>query len=146
MVYYIVGAVFLLFFLIMYFCYSIIEKNEIDMKENGIITEGIVSGYPLCSDGYMDEVFVTFTDKDGNEKKYLSQSFRPIKDGILKTGMKVKIQYLEKVTFGINTYELRVIDDRYIKVSKIREDKVMKAISMIFLLGTIVMFILGIVL
>lgn len=146
MVYYIVGAVFLLFFLITYLSYSSIKKNEINMKEKGIITEGIVSGYPLEPSGYMEEVYVTFIDKNGNEKKYLSQSFRPIKDGIVKTGMKVKIQYLEKVTFGIKNYELKVIDDRYIKESKIKVDKVMKVISMIFLLVAIVMFVLGIIL
>lgn len=146
MVYYIVGAVFLLFFLIMYLSYSSIKKNEINMKEKGIITEGMVSGYPLDQSGSMEEVYVTFTDKDGNEKKCLSQSFRPIKDGMVKTGMKVKIQYLEKITFGIKTYELKVIDDRYIKESKIIADKVLKVISMIFLLVAIVMFVLGIIL
>lgn len=144
MVYYIVGAVFLLFFLIMYLSYSIIKKNEINMKEKGVITEGIVSGYPLDQSAYMEEVYVTFIDEDENEKKYLSQSFRPIKNGILKTGMKVKIQYLEKITLGIKTYELKVIDDRYIKESKIKADKVMKVISMIFLLVAIVLFVLGI--
>ena len=144
MVYYIVGAVFLLFFLIMYLSYSSIKKNEINMKEKSIITEGIVSGYPLDQSGFMEEVYVTFTDKDGNEKKCLSQSFRPIKDGIVKTGMKVKIQYLEKITFGIKTYELKVIDDRYIKESKIKAVKLMKVISMTLLLVALVMFILGI--
>lgn len=143
MAYYVVGAVFLLFFLIMYLSYSIIKKNEINMKEKGVITEGIVSGYSLDQSGFMEEVYITFTDKDGNEKKCLSQSFRPIKDGIVKNGMKVKIQYLEKITFGIKTYELKVIDDRYIKVSKIRSDKVMKVISMIFLLIAIALFVLG---
>lgn len=114
------------------------------MEQKGMVTEGKVSGYPLNRSGYMEEVYVKLTDKDGNEKECLSQSFKPIKDGILKNGTKVKIRYVEKETFGIKTYELIVIDERYVKKSKIKAESVLKVISIMFLLVTIGMFILGI--
>lgn len=144
MIYFVLAVVFLLFTVILYITYSLLKKNENKIKENGIITEGTVSGYPLNRSGYMEEVYITFTDKEGNEKEIAAQPFKLIKGQAIEKGLKLKIVYLEKITLGIKSYDVRVIDERYVEKSNIKAYKVLKSIAILFAIATLTMFAIGI--
>jgi len=142
--YFVLAFVFLLFTIILYLPYTTMKKDENIIKENGIITEGIVSGYPLNRSGYMEEVYITFSDKEGNEKEIAAQPFKLIKGQTIEKGLKLKIVYLEKLTLGIKSYDVRVIDERYVEKSNIKAYKVLKSIAILFAIATLTMFVLGI--
>lgn len=90
------------------------SKNQ--FEKNAFITTGTYVSRKLCSDGYMSEIYVDVVDRDGNERELLSQSFRPTAE-TLSPGMQIKVALAEKKTLGISTYELRIVDERYAKIS-----------------------------
>ena len=62
----------------------------------------------------------------------------------IEKGLKLKIVYLEKLTLGIKSYDVRVIDERYVEKLNIKAYKVLKSIAILFAIATLIMFVLGI--
>lgn len=114
------------------FTYFKMRKDEVDFQKNALRTEGCVGNRSLNSSGSMDEVYVEFSDKDNKIQKHLSQPFYPL-NGFIEPGTKVKIMYREKEMLGVLTHELRIVDEKYVKRTKINYVQVILSIAVLFL-------------
>lgn len=141
MVFIVLGMIFLILGLVFLLSFKISKNSEMQFEKNAYYTEGVIVGRKMKSDGYMDEEYIRVVDRHGNEKKLLSQSFRPVNPTI-EPGTIVKVALAEKKTFGISTYELKIVDERYAKQTKGRVSNVLLGITMIFLGTAVIMFVL----
>ena len=137
----IVGIIFLVLGIVFMLAFKISRNSEIQFEKNAYYTEGVIVGRKMKSDGYMDEEYVRVIDRYGNEKKLLSQSFRPINPTI-EPGTIVKVALAEKKTLGISTYELRIVDERYAKQSNGRVSNTLFVLTFMFIVIAIIMFVL----
>ena len=145
MIYVILGIVFLIVGGIFLLSFRVSKNSEDQFKKNAYFTHGTVVGRKLYSDGYMDEYYINVIDKNGAEKEYLSQSFRPTTPNI-EPGTVIEVALAEKTTLGIKTYELKVVDERYAKQSSGKVSSVLLAISIVFFVAAFAMFALKFVL
>lgn len=125
--------------------FSVSKHSEDQFERNAFFTQGIVVGRKLYSDGYMDEYYISVVDKTGVEKEYLSQSFHPTMPSI-EPGTVINVALAQKTTLGIKTYELKVVDERYAKISKGKISSVLLVISVVFFVMSGAMFALKFVL
>lgn len=131
MVYVILAFVFFIFGTILFIASRILLNSKNQFKKNAFITTGTYVSRKLCSDGYMSEIYVDVVDRDGNKRELLSQSFRPTAE-TLSPGMQIKVALAEKKTFGIGTYELIIVDERYAKISDNISHIVLLVLSILF--------------
>ena len=130
MVYIVLAVIFMFLGFIFLISAKFSKNSEAQFKNNAFITTGTVVSRKLNSDGYMSEYYINVVDQNGNEKEMLSQSFKE-SNGDIKPGTQIKVAIAEKKTLGISTYELRVVDERYAKVSSGEISVVLTVISVI---------------
>lgn len=137
MIYIFLAIIFVIFGLVFLLSYKFSRNSEKQFEKNAFVTTGTVVSRKLNSDGYMSEIYVNVVDQFGTEKEYLSQSFRPTTDTI-PPGTEIKVSLAEKKTLGIKTYELKIIDERYAKVSTANVSMILLVLSIIFFIAAIV--------
>ena len=140
----ILGVVFLFIGVIFLLSFNISKNSEEQFKKNAYFTQGTVIGRKLYSDGYMDEYYINVVDESGVEKEYLSQSFRPVVPNI-EPGTIIDVALAKKTTLGIKTYELKVVDERYVKPQKIRLANALKAITIFSFILSLIFFVLNLI-
>lgn len=126
-IFYLISVIFLFIFLIT-------RKNEKSFADIPTTT-GVIQSRKMVSDGPNDIYEIEIVCSNG-EKKILDTQCCRNKNGDIPPDTVVNVKVKEKKILGINAYDIRIIDDRYVKP---RFDKA----YFVFAIITTILFIIG---
>lgn len=127
---------------ILFFCALITYKDEKYFKENAVYTFGknVTKSYRDKQNATDKLVLVTLPD--GSEMQMRSNQFNQIK--AIPLGAMVRIGYVVKNTWGIRTYEMRLMEEQYMRKRRISPVILLWSLTVLFLTVTIVLLIYAI--
>lgn len=95
-----------------------------------------------CDKQNATDKLVLVTLPDGSEMQMRSNQFNQIK--AIPLGAMVRIGYVVKNTWGIRTYEMRLMEDQYMRKRRISPVILLWSLTVLFLTVTIVLLIYAI--
>lgn len=132
------GMLFVIVGVVLTYSYKTYNKEG-----NAFITCGEILSRKMNSDGYMHKYYVLVTDRKGEKRKLLSQSFRPTSP-LIKIGTKLRVSIVEKRRHGIDTYELKIIDEKYVKPTKVNLNALLLVFAIVCFIVAIGLFLVPI--
>lgn len=125
----IVSMVFAFFSGLLYCIYVFANKSEKQFERNAIYTKGIAQGRKILDEGIYEEWYVLINDEYGEEKELLAQPCKPTQ--YIQPGTVLNVAYMKKKIFGTDFFELRILDERYVKIEKITLAKGIRILSIL---------------
>lgn len=130
----IIGALLCIVPLVTLVMACIKTAEESYFKQHAIIAMGKNVSYNLNPDSTVKQILITLAD--GSEELVQSQVFVPIRTIPLEA--LVRVAYTEKIVFGMKVYDLKIIDEHYVKKRKMSWAGVMWLITAISTVAAIV--------
>ena len=127
---------------ILFYCALITYKDEKYFKENAVYTFGKNVTKSYCDKQNATDKLILVTLPDGSEMQMRSNQFNQIK--AIPLGAMVRIGYVVKNTWGIRTYEMRLMEDQYMRKRRISPVILLWSLTVLFLIVTIVLLIYAI--
>lgn len=125
----VVSIVFAFFSILLYCIYIFANKDEKEFERNAIYTNGIAQGRKILDEGIYEEWYVLINDEFGEARELLAKPCKPIQ--YIQPHTVLEVAYMKKKILGTDFYELRIVDERYVKVEKIGLAKGIKCLSML---------------
>ena len=135
----VVGIVFLFFSLIIYSIFYFVKKAEKNFQKDARYTYAKAIGRDWNCEGNTIAEWVMIVEEDGSEKEVVSQQFC-CKETIPQ-GEMVKVAYVCKELFGIRMYELRIVDERFVKAERISLKLALNILFIVFAIIALILFL-----